>query len=64
MCKWWFCGGFLCAVFSLSCLAEGNSGIAFVDVNVVPMDGERVLEHQTVLIKDDLIATLKSGTAI
>ncbi len=29
--------------------------VALVDVNVVPMDGERVLEDQTVLVRDGLI---------
>jgi imidazolonepropionase-like amidohydrolase len=31
---------------------------AFIDVNVVPMDGDRVLHHQTVLIKDERIIAL------
>ena len=31
---------------------------AFVDVNVVPMDGERVLEHQTVIVRDQRIVAL------
>ena len=31
---------------------------AFVDVNVVPMDRERVLEHQTVIVREGRIATI------
>lgn len=31
---------------------------AFVDVNVVPMDRRRVLEHQTVLVRDGVIRTI------
>jgi imidazolonepropionase-like amidohydrolase len=32
--------------------------LAFVDVNVVPMDSDRVLEHQNVVIRGDRIAAL------
>jgi imidazolonepropionase-like amidohydrolase len=35
-----------------------NPPIAFIGVNVVPMDGERVLENQTVLIREGRIAAL------
>jgi imidazolonepropionase-like amidohydrolase len=35
-----------------------NKVVAFVNVHVVPMDGERVLPAQTVLIKDGLIAEI------
>lgn len=31
---------------------------AFVNVNVVPMDGERTLEHQTVLVEGDVISVM------
>ena len=35
---------------------EGNiSTVAFIDVNVVPMDEERILTHQTVLVENDRI---------
>ena len=33
----------------------GNQYAAFLDVHVVPMDGERILEHQTVLVRDGRI---------
>ncbi|MCK4900746.1 MAG: hypothetical protein KAS38_18340, partial [Anaerolineales bacterium] len=32
--------------------------VAFVDVNVIPMDSERIWEHQTVLIKDGRISEI------
>lgn len=39
-------------------VAPAGTGLAFVDVSVVPMDADRVLEHQTVLIRGDRIAAL------
>jgi len=40
--------------------------IAFIDVNVVPMDSDRVLEHQIVVIRGDRIAAIgpSSTTAV
>ena len=35
--------------------AQGSATIAFVNVNVIPMDSERVLEAQTVIIEGDRI---------
>lgn len=32
--------------------------IAFVDVSVIPMDSQRVLQHQTVMVRDDRIAAI------
>ena len=37
---------------------------AFVDVNVVPMDSERVLPHQTVLVVDGRIANIGPHVAV
>lgn len=37
---------------------DSNIPLAFVGVNVVPMDSERVLENQTVVVKGDRIAAL------
>lgn len=37
---------------------------AFVDVAVVPMDVERVLEHQTVLVRDGRISALGPATSV
>lgn len=36
--------------------AQESSPIAFVDVNVLPMDGDRVLERHTVVVEDGVIA--------
>ncbi len=33
----------------------GKQLVAFVDVHVVPMDSERILQHQTVIVSDDRI---------
>ncbi len=44
-----------------SCHAATSSGApttAFLDVNVVPMDQERVLRQQTVLVRDDTIVAI------
>jgi hypothetical protein len=35
--------------------AAGAAPIAFVNVNVAPMDGPRVLNHQTVLVDGNVI---------
>lgn len=49
-------------VLSLALLWSGfthaSSPIAFVDVNVVPMDQQRVLRHQTVLVRDKAISRI------
>ncbi len=36
----------------------GSDAVAFVDVDVVPMDSERILDGQTVLIRSDRIAAM------
>jgi imidazolonepropionase-like amidohydrolase len=38
--------------------AAGRGAVAFVDVNVVPMDRNRVLEKQTVIVRDGKIAEM------
>ncbi len=38
--------------------AQERQPIAFVDVNVVPMDSERVIERQTVIVRDDKIVEI------
>lgn len=49
-------------LLSLTVLCPGiacaDSPIAFVDVNVIPMDRERVLKHQTVLVQDKAIVQI------
>jgi hypothetical protein len=49
-----------------SALADGIQApvTAFVAVNVLPMDSERVLENQTVIVKDGKIAAMGSGLAV
>ena len=41
-----------------SACAPARADTAFVDVNVVPMDGPRVLEHQTVVVHERSIVAL------
>ncbi|MGQ0714412.1 MAG: amidohydrolase family protein [Gemmatimonadaceae bacterium] len=36
--------------------------VAFVDVNVIPMDRERVLERQTVIVRDGRIASIEPAS--
>ncbi|MGH7606506.1 MAG: amidohydrolase family protein, partial [Gemmatimonadales bacterium] len=38
--------------------AQDSQVVAFVDVNVIPMDRDGVLEHQTVVVRDGRIAQL------
>jgi imidazolonepropionase-like amidohydrolase len=38
--------------------------VAFVNVNVIPMDGERVLRNQTVLVRDGLIEKIGGGVEV
>lgn len=38
--------------------APSSASVAFVDVSVVPMDRERVLDHQTVISRDGRIVTM------
>ena len=50
---------FLILFFALPVLGQPKTGVvAFIDVNVVPMDRERVLPHQTVLVRDGVIAEI------
>ena len=41
-----------------STLAQGPQTTAFVNVNVIPMDTERVLENQTVIVEGDRITAI------
>lgn len=38
-----------------------NTSVVFVNVNVIPMDSERILEGQTVIIKNHRIAYVGTG---
>ena len=48
--------------FSLASAASQN--FAIVDVTVIPMNRERTLEHQTVLIKNDIISDIGSTSKL
>ena len=41
----------------------GGGSYAFVDVNVIPMDAERVLERQTVVVESGTIVALGSSAS-
>ena len=45
----------LTLLLSLFAISAHAQTVAFIDVNVVPMDRERVLSHQTVIVRDGLI---------
>lgn len=45
-------------------LAQGNDVIAFINVNVIPMDSEQVLENHTVLVQGDRITAIGSTDEI
>ncbi|NIA03008.1 MAG: hypothetical protein GWP12_00495 [Nitrospirae bacterium] len=38
-----------------------NTSVVFVNENVIPMDSERILEGQTVIIEDHRIAYIGTG---
>ncbi len=45
-------------IFQLSReLPDENPPVAFTNVNLVPMDSERIIENQTVVVRDGLIET-------
>jgi len=48
----------LIALFSMGCSSEAATLTAFIDVNVVPMTGERIVEHQTVLVEGARIVAI------
>jgi imidazolonepropionase-like amidohydrolase len=48
----------------LSLAAVSAQSVAFVGVNVIPMDRERVLENQTVLVKNGVIAEIGRSVKI
>lgn len=53
----------LLVVLVLLCAASGRSlaqtsAIAFVNVNVIPMDSERVLPRQAVIVRDGVITQI------
>ena len=50
----------LIGVLLLSAAAAAQS-VAFVGVNVIPMDRERVLQNQTVLVRNGIISEIASA---
>jgi len=48
----------LLVLFAISAHAQTSLRVAFVDVNVVPMDRERLLSHQTVIVRNGLISEI------
>src|SRR5262249_8270233 len=53
-----------CLLFSSCSTAQSGSKVTtFVHVNVVPMDGRRVLLNQNVTVKDDTIASVEPASA-
>ncbi|MCI0491191.1 MAG: amidohydrolase family protein [Blastocatellia bacterium] len=43
---------------------DGNPVVAFVNVNVIPMDRERVLKNQTVVVRDGRIAEIGDAAKV
>ncbi len=51
-------------LFSLACAAAHSASFAFRNVHVVPMDSERVIEAQTVVVRDGRIVTLGAADVV
>lgn len=48
---------------TFNAMAQESDTLAFVNVNVIPMDGDRMLENQTVIVKGDRIVEINpTGT--
>ncbi|MFL6466494.1 MAG: amidohydrolase family protein [Pyrinomonadaceae bacterium] len=45
-------------------ISVGAQSVAFVGVNVIPMDRERILSNQTVIVKDGLIAEIGDASKV
>lgn len=54
----------LLVVAALGCRVAPEGTVAFVNVNVLPMDGERVLEDQTVVTSLGVIADMGPSSAV
>ena len=59
-------GFFIALIFTCAGIAASVSAqtVAFTNVNVIPMDRERVLANQTVVIKNGVIAELGNATNV
>ena len=58
--RWWTLAGYLVAAVAgvvqpLEARQRPDTVVAFVDVTVVPMDAERIVPHQTVIVRDGRI---------
>jgi hypothetical protein len=53
-----------CLLLSFPLLIQAAPVVAFVDVNVIPMDKERILPHQTVIIRNGTIAAIGDAKRI
>ena len=51
-------GLLIALVFGLASIAVSAQTVAFTNVNVIPMDRERVLANQTVVVRNGLIAEI------
>jgi imidazolonepropionase-like amidohydrolase len=45
-------------------LPQANSLVAFENVNLVPMDSERIVEHQTVIVRDGVIESIGNSDQV
>src|SRR6476659_10520872 len=55
---------FFCLLLSLPLLIKAAPVVAFVDVNVIPMDKERIVPHQTVIVRNGTIAEIGDAKRI
>ena len=55
---------FLLSVFVTAPAQTQIGTVAFVDVNVIPMDKERVLQHQTVIVRNGVISEIGDARRI
>lgn len=44
--------------------SQATPKVAFVGVNVIPMDSERILENQTVIVEDGVIASVSAAGSV
>lgn len=54
----------VCPAAAALAQAQSEAAVAFVHVNVIPMDRDRVLQDQTVLIRDGKISAVGSGLPV
>jgi hypothetical protein len=58
--------GFLVCIFSLSASAQGpqSAAVAFTNVNVIPLDSERIEQRWTVLVRGDRIVAVGTSNEV